>query len=384
MKKCLRIALLGNNRSGKTTFLTAVLNELCPKENFTYHFLKHAPIERIGRLTIPFQWIHLESEEYYFHFIDCMKEEDMRKFLIAMAGDLDGIVFLFSADEKFQREVIEKQLELIKLLDIKNILLFFNKMDIVSNEEQIVLEKEVQEIFEENGFLYSNIICLYGSALNALQEKEEEREQIQNFIHIIKQNFIYRKYDYELPFFMPIQEQFKDTKNGEVLFAGRVCSGSLHIGDELEVVGGQIENRKAVCKKIEMFRRNLKEINAGDVAAVTLEKIDVDTIKRGQVLAFPNTVKACTDFTAFVYVLTKKEGGIEKILESKKYIQYYSNISLYAGEIEVLNKNCKAYPNEFVYIKAKLNEAMPIRKNQFIAIEEGQKFIAIGVVLNIL
>lgn len=382
MKNCLRIALLGNDRSGKTTFLTAVLNQLCPKEKFTYHFLKEAPIERIGRLTIPFQWIHVESEEYNFHFMDCMKEKDMRKFLIAIAGDLDGVVFLFSADENFQKEVIEKQLELIKLLDIRNILLFYNKMDIVSNKEQIALEKEVQEIFERSGFLYHTITCFYGSALNALQEKAEQK-QIQNFLHIVKQNFICRKYDYELPFFMPIQEQFKNPENGETLFAGRVFSGSLHIGDELEVAGEQIKNRKAVCKKIEMFRRNIKEITAGDVAAVILEKIDVDTVKIGQVLAFPNTVKACIDFTAFVYVLTKKEGGIGKILENKKYIQYYSNVSLYIGEIEVLNENSKAYPSQFTYIKAKLNQAMPIKKNQSIIIEEGQKFIAIGVILDI-
>ena len=72
---------------------------------------------------------------------------------------------------------------------------------------------------------------------------------------------------------------------------GRIETGVIHVGDEVEIVGLGEEPKKTVVTGVEMFRKLLDQGEAGDNVGLLLRGIDKKEIKRGQVLAKPGMIK---------------------------------------------------------------------------------------------
>ena len=114
--------------------------------------------------------------------------------------------------------------------------------------------------------------------------------------------------DTDKPFLMPVEDVFSITGRGTVA-TGRVERGTLHVSDEVEIVGIHEDTRKVVVTGVEMFRKLLDEAQAGDNIGALLRGVQRTEIERGQVLCKPGSVTCHHKFTAQVYVLTKDEGG---------------------------------------------------------------------------
>ena len=107
--------------------------------------------------------------------------------------------------------------------------------------------------------------------------------------------------DNEKPFLMPVEDVFSITGRGTVA-TGRIETGVVHVGDELEIIGLGADGKKTVCTGVEMFRKLLDEGEAGDNVGLLLRGIDKNEIKRGMVLAKPGSVKPHSKFKAEVYI----------------------------------------------------------------------------------
>ena len=109
-------------------------------------------------------------------------------------------------------------------------------------------------------------------------------------------------------FLMPVEDVFSISGRGTVA-TGRVESGVLKTGDEIEIVGIR-ETKKSVCTGVEMFRKLLDSGEAGDNVGVLLRGVERTDIERGQVLCKPGSVTPHTKFEAQAYVLKEEEEDI--------------------------------------------------------------------------
>ena len=97
------------------------------------------------------------------------------------------------------------------------------------------------------------------------------------------------------PFLMPVEDVFSISGRGTVA-TGRVESGVLKTGDEIEIIGIR-ETKKSVCTGVEMFRKLLDSGEAGDNVGILLRGIERSDIERGQVLCKPGSITPPVSYT---------------------------------------------------------------------------------------
>src|SRR5207237_9319007 len=146
-----------------------------------------------------------------------------------------------------------------------------------------------------------------GSALKALEGDADAVAKIEELMAACDEYIPEPTRDVDKPFLMPVEDAFSITGRGTVV-TGRVEQGVLEKMKEVELVGIK-DTRKTVATDLEMFRKLLDEVRAGDNVGILLRGIDKDEVERGQVLAKPGSITPHTDFSAQVYVLSKEEGG---------------------------------------------------------------------------
>src|SRR5439155_13502959 len=183
-----------------------------------------------------------------------------------------------------------------------------NKADAMDDEELLdLVELEVRELLNEYEFPGDDTPVVRVSALKALEGDPEWTPKILELMDAVD-NFIPEPVrDVDKPFLMPIEDVFSITGRGTVV-TGRVERGRLKKMEEIEIVGIKA-TKKSVATDLEMFRKLLDDVQAGDNVGVLLRGIDKEDVERGQVLAKPGTITPHTEFDTQVYVLSKEEGG---------------------------------------------------------------------------
>ena len=380
------IGTIGHVDHGKTTLTAAITKTLNARlgtgEAVAFENIDKAPEERERGITISTAHVEYETERRHYAHVDCPGHADYVKNMITGAAQMDGAILVVAATDGVMAQTKEHIL-LARQVGVPYIVVFLNKCDMVDDEELIELvEMEVTEQLEEYGFKGCPIIK--GSALKALEDPFSEwGDKILELMHTVDEYIPDPVRDTDKPFLMPVEDVFTITGRGTVA-TGRVERGTLHLNDELEILGVKEDVLKTVVTGIEMFRKQLDEAMAGDNIGALLRGVNRDQIVRGQVLAKPGTVTCHRKFTAQVYVLTKDEGGRHTPFFNNYRPQFYFRTTDVTGVCELPAGTEMCMPGDIVEMTIELIHPIAMEQGLTFAIREGGRTVGSGRVATII
>ena len=380
------IGTIGHVDHGKTTLTAAITKTLNARlgtgEAVAFENIDKAPEERERGITISTAHVEYETERRHYAHVDCPGHADYVKNMITGAAQMDGAILVVAATDGVMAQTKEHIL-LARQVGVPYIVVFLNKCDMVDDEELIELvEMEVTEQLEEYGFKGCPIIK--GSALKALEDPFSEwGDKILELMHTVDEYIPDPVRDTDKPFLMPVEDVFTITGRGTVA-TGRVERGTLHLNDELEILGVKEDVLKTVVTGIEMFRKQLDEAMAGDNIGALLRGVNRDQIVRGQVLAKPGTVTCHRKFTAQVYVLTKDEGGRHTPFFNNYRPQFYFRTTDVTGVCNLPEGTEMCMPGDNIEMTIELIHPIAMAQGLTFAIREGGRTVGSGRVATII
>ena len=380
------IGTIGHVDHGKTTLTAAITKTLNARlgtgEAVAFENIDKAPEERERGITISTAHVEYETEKRHYAHVDCPGHADYVKNMITGAAQMDGAIIVCAATDGPMPQTREHIL-LARQVNVPRLVVFLNKCDMVDDEELLELvEMEITEQLEEYGFTDCPIVK--GSALKALEDPMGPwGDKIMELMDTIDSYIPDPQRDTDKPFLMPVEDVFTITGRGTVA-TGRVERGTLHLNDELEILGVKEDVLKTVVTGIEMFRKQLDEAMAGDNIGALLRGVNRDQIVRGQVLAKPGTVTCHRKFTAQVYVLTKDEGGRHTPFFNNYRPQFYFRTTDVTGVCELPAGTEMCMPGDNVEMTIELIHPIAMEQGLTFAIREGGRTVGSGRVATII
>ncbi len=380
------IGTIGHVDHGKTTLTAAITKTLAARVDgnaaVDFENIDKAPEERERGITISTAHVEYETAKRHYAHVDCPGHADYVKNMITGAAQMDGAILVVAATDGVMAQTKEHIL-LSRQVGVPNIVVFLNKCDMVDDEELIELvEMEVTEQLEEYEFTDCPIVK--GSALKALEDPNSEwGDKIMELMDTVDETIPDPVRETDKPFLMPVEDVFTITGRGTVA-TGRVERGTLHLNDEVEIIGVREDVQKTVITGIEMFRKLLDEAQAGDNIGALLRGINRDQIQRGQVLAVPGSVKCHTKFTAQVYVLTKDEGGRHTPFFNNYRPQFYFRTTDVTGVCNLPDGTEMCMPGDNVEMTIELIHPIAMEQGLTFAIREGGRTVGSGKVASII
>ena len=380
------IGTIGHVDHGKTTLtaaITKVLSERVAGNTATdFENIDKAPEERERGITISTAHVEYETDKRHYAHVDCPGHADYVKNMITGAAQMDGAILVVAATDGVMAQTKEHIL-LSRQVGVPYIVVFMNKCDMVDDPELLELvEMEITEQLEEYEFTDCPIVK--GSALKALEDPSSEwGDKIMELMSTVDEYIPDPQRDTDKPFLMPIEDVFSITGRGTVA-TGRVERGTLHMSDDVEIIGVKEETQKSVVTGIEMFRKLLDEAQAGDNIGALLRGINRTEIERGQVLAKPGSVKCHKKFTAQVYVLTKDEGGRHTPFFNNYRPQFYFRTTDITGVCNLPEGTEMCMPGDNVEMTIELIHPIAMEQGLTFAIREGGRTVGSGRVATII
>ena len=380
------IGTIGHVDHGKTTLtaaITKVLSERVAGNVATdFENIDKAPEERERGITISTAHVEYETDKRHYAHVDCPGHADYVKNMITGAAQMDGAILVVAATDGVMAQTKEHIL-LSRQVGVPYIVVFMNKCDMVDDPELLELvEMEITEQLEEYEFTDCPIVK--GSALKALEDPHGEwGDKIMELMATVDEHIPDPERDTDKPFLMPVEDVFTITGRGTVA-TGRVERGTLHLSDELEILGVKEEVQKTVVTGIEMFRKMLDEAQAGDNIGALLRGINRDQIVRGQVLAKPGSVTCHRKFTAQVYVLTKDEGGRHTPFFNNYRPQFYFRTTDVTGVCNLPAGTEMCMPGDNIEMTIELIHPVAMEQGLTFAIREGGRTVGSGRVATII
>ncbi|MEI6755447.1 MAG: elongation factor Tu [bacterium] len=384
-KPHVNVGTMGHVDHGKTTLtaaITAVLAKKMPSavnKPVAYDMIDNAPEERARGITIATSHQEYESEKRHYAHVDMPGHADYVKNMITGAAQIDGAILVVGANDGPLPQTREHVL-LARQVGVPYILVFLNKMDLADPELVELVEEEIRELLEKNGFDHDCPI-IKGSATQALAGDAAAEDAIMELVKAMDESIPEPKRELDKPFLMPVEDVFSIKGRGTVA-TGRIETGIVKLNEEIEIVGIR-KTQKSVVTGIEAFKKNLDQGQAGDNAGILLRGIERDDIERGQVLAKPGTINPHTEFDAEVYILNKEEGGRHTPFFKGYKPQFYFRTTDVTGEVELPADKEMVMPGDTVTFKVKLLAPIAMEQGLRFAIREGGRTVGAGVVTKI-
>ncbi|MBO4692506.1 MAG: elongation factor Tu [Bacteroidales bacterium] len=387
-KPHVNIGTIGHVDHGKTT-LTAAITKVLAERGFTsadevksFDQIDNAPEEKERGITINSAHVEYQTANRHYAHVDCPGHADYVKNMVTGAAQMDGAILVVAATDGPMPQTREHIL-LARQVNVPKIVVFLNKVDLVDDEEMLELvEMEVRELLAFYKF-DENAPVIRGSALGALNGDPKWEEKVMELMQAVDEYIPLPLRDNQKPFLMPIEDIFSITGRGTVA-TGRIETGVIHVGDEVQLIGLGDEPKKTVVTGVEMFRKLLDEGEAGDNVGLLLRGIDKKDLKRGMVVAKPGSVTPHKQFQAEIYVLKKEEGGRHTPFKNKYRPQFFIRTLDVTGEIELPAGTDMVMPGDNVTIKVDLIYPVAISEGLQFAIREGGRTVGAGQVTKIL
>ena len=379
------IGTIGHVDHGKTTLTAAITKVLALEgdaEFMDYANIDKAPEERERGITINTAHVEYHTAKRHYAHVDCPGHADYVKNMITGAAQMDGAILVVAATDGVMAQTKEHIL-LSRQVGVPYIVVFMNKCDMVDDEELLELvEMEITEQLEEYGFTDCPIVK--GSALKALEDPMGPwGDKIMELMDTVDSYIPDPQRATDKPFVMPVEDVFTITGRGTVA-TGRVEAGTLHLNEEVEIVGIKPEIQKTTVTGIEMFRKLLDEAQAGDNIGALLRGIKREDIVRGQVLCKPGSITCHTKFTAQVYVLTKDEGGRHTPFFNNYRPQFYFRTTDVTGVCNLPAGTEMCMPGDNVEMTIELIHPIAMSQGLTFAIREGGRTVGSGRVATII
>ena len=387
-KPHVNIGTIGHVDHGKTT-LTAAITMVLSKKGYAsatkYDEIDKAPEEKERGITINTAHVEYQTDKRHYAHVDCPGHADYVKNMITGAAQMDGAILVVSAADGPMPQTREHIL-LASRVGVQYIVVFLNKADQVDDPELIELvEMEVRELLNEYGFPGDDTPIIVGSALKALENPDdpEATKCIYELMDAVDSYIPTPKRATDKPFLMPVEDVMTITGRGTVA-TGRVETGELKVGDEVEIVGLSTEKKKTVVTGVEMFRKTLDRAEAGDNIGALLRGIQREEIERGQVLAKPGSVHPHHKFVGQVYVLKKEEGGRHTPFFDGYRPQFYFRTTDVTGSIKLPDGVEMVMPGDHIDMTVELITPVAMNEELRFAIREGGRTVGSGVVTKII
>ena len=391
-KPHVNVGTIGHVDHGKTTLTASILRtlDLAKAEGYGSRIEKidqidNAPEEKARGITIALHHSEYWTPNRHYAHIDAPGHADYIKNMITGAAQMDGAVLVVAATDGVMPQTREHIL-LAKQVGVPKVVVFLNKVDMVDDKDLVdLVEEEVRELLQKQGFDGKATPVIRGSGLKALEAKDLSDEWAQKVLELVKTLDSYIPLpvrELDKPFLMPVEDIFSIEGRGTVV-TGRIERGVIKVGEEVEIVGLQ-PTAKTTITGIEMFNKQLDQGQAGDNAGILLRGTAKDAIHRGQVLAKPGSVTPHAEFEAEVYILTKEEGGRHTPFFTGYKPQFYVRTTDVTGEVTLPAGTEMVMPGDTITFKVKLVAPVALEAQTRFAVREGGKTVGAGVVTKVI
>jgi elongation factor Tu len=385
-KPHVNVGTIGHVDHGKTT-LTAAITKVLEKQGFasfrSFDSIDNAPEEKERGITINTAHIEYQTANRHYAHVDCPGHADYIKNMVTGAAQMDGAILVVAATDGPMPQTREHVL-LARQVNVPKVLVFLNKVDMVEDPEIIELvDMEIRELLTFYKYDGDNAPIIHGSALGALNGEPKWEEKVIELMKAVDEYIPIPPRETEKPFLMPVEDVFSITGRGTVA-TGRIETGVVHTGDEVELIGLGAQGRKSVVTGVEMFRKILDDGEAGDNVGLLLRGVDKKEIKRGMVLAKPGSITPHTKFEAGVYILKKEEGGRHTPFHNQYRPQFYLRTLDITGEITLPSGTEMVMPGDNVTITVELIYPVALNLGLRFAIREGGRTVGAGQVTKII
>ena len=385
-KPHVNIGTIGHVDHGKTTLtaaITKVLSDITGAEVRDFDTIDNAPEEKERGITINTSHVEYETANRHYAHVDCPGHADYVKNMVTGAAQMDGAILVVAATDGPMPQTREHIL-LGRQVGIPEIVVFMNKVDMVDDEELLELvEMEVRELLSFYDYDGDEAAVIAGSALGGLNGDDKWVKTIVELMDAVDEKIPLPIRDTEKDFLMPVEDVFSITGRGTVA-TGKIETGIIKVGEEIEIVGMGEEPQKSTVTGVEMFRKLLDRGEAGDNVGILLRGIDKEKIKRGMVICKPGSIKPHTKIKAEVYVLKKEEGGRHTPFQNRYRPQFYLRTTDVTGEIFLPEGTEMVMPGDNVTITVELIVPVAVNKGLRFAIREGGRTVGAGQVIEIL
>jgi elongation factor Tu len=387
-KPHVNVGTIGHVDHGKTSLTAAITKVLAvanPKiQARSYDQIDNAPEARERGVTINASHVEYETDNRHYAHVDCPGHADYIKNMITGAAQMDGSILVVSAADGPMPQTREHIL-LSRQVGVPFIVVFLNKCDMVDDPELLdLVELEVRELLKEYKFPGDEVPVIRGSALKALEGSgdDDSAKPILELMAKVDEYIPMPERAVDKPFLMPIEDIFTISGRGTVA-TGRVERGVVNVGDEIEIVGMQLERPKKVVTGVEMFKKLLDSGQAGDNIGVLLRGTDRKEIERGMVLAKPGSITPHTKFKGEVYLLTKEEGGRHTPFFSGYRPQFYFRTTDVTGVATLPEGTEMVMPGDNTTLDIVLITPIAMEQGLRFAIREGGRTVGAGTVTEI-
>jgi len=385
-KPHVNVGTIGHIDHGKTTLtaaITLVLAEKGLSEYRSFDSIDNAPEEKARGITINTAHIEYQTANRHYAHVDCPGHADYIKNMVTGAAQMDGAIIVVAATDGPMPQTREHIL-LARQVGVPKLVVFMNKCDQVDDPEILeIVEMEIRELLTFYGFDGEAAPVIQGSALGGLNKEPKWVEKIMELMDAVDSYIPLPIRDVDKPFLMPVEDVFSITGRGTVA-TGRIETGVINSGDQVDIIGMGAEKLKSVVTGVEMFRKILDRGEAGDNTGLLLRGIDKDEIRRGMVVAKPGSITPHKKFKGEIYVLKTKEGGRHTPFHNKYRPQFYFRTTDVTGEIELEAGREMVLPGDNVTITVNLINKIAMDKGLRFAIREGGRTVGAGQVTDIL
>ena len=391
-KPHVNVGTMGHIDHGKTT-LTAAITKYCALVNGSGAFrafdtIDNAPEERERGITINIAHVEYETENRHYAHVDMPGHRDYIKNMITGAAQVDGAILVVAAPDGAMPQTHEHVL-LARQVEVPALVVYMNKTDMMDDEELLELvEMELRELLDDQGFPGDTIPIVRGSALAALESESTdpnapEYESIKELMRVTDEYIPEPERDTDKPFMMPVEDVFSIKGRGTVV-TGRMDRGIVKVGDAAEFIGLREEPIKTTVTGVEMFHKLLDEGRAGDNLGLLVRGIDREQVERGMVIAKPGSITPQKKFLAEVYVLKKEEGGRHKAFFNGYRPQFYIRTMDVTGDITLPEGVEMVMPGDNVNLTVDLIVPVALEQGSKFAIREGGLTVGAGVITKLL
>ena len=385
-KPHVNIGTIGHVDHGKTTLTAAITTVLAKKglsELRSFDSIDNAPEEKERGITINTSHVEYQTANRHYAHVDCPGHADYVKNMVTGAAQMDGAIIVVAATDGPMPQTREHIL-LARQVNVPSLVVFMNKCDMVDDAEMLdLVEMEMRELLSFYEFDGDNTPIIRGSALGALNSVPEWEDKVMELMDAVDTWIELPPRAIDKPFLMPVEDVFSITGRGTVA-TGRVETGIIKVGDEVQLIGLGAEGKKSVVTGVEMFRKLLDQGEAGDNVGLLLRGIDKDEVRRGMVITHPGVVKPYSEFKASVYILKKEEGGRHTPFHNHYRPQFYIRTMDVTGEITLPEGTEMVMPGDNLEITVKLIYPVACSEGLRFAIREGGRTVGSGQITKLI
>ncbi|HNR27013.1 MAG TPA: elongation factor Tu [Bacteroidales bacterium] len=384
-KPHVNIGTIGHVDHGKTTLTAAITQVLAKKglsEIRSFDSIDNAPEEKERGITINTSHVEYQTASRHYAHVDCPGHADYVKNMVTGAAQMDGAILVVAATDGPMPQTNEHVL-LARQVNVPQIVVFLNKCDMVDDPEMLdLVELEVRDLLSKYNFDGDNAPVIRGSALGALNGEAQWEEKVMELMDAVDSYIPIPLRENEKPFIMPVEDIFSITGRGTVA-TGRIETGVIKTGDQVEIVGLGEKPKTSVVTGVEMFRKILDRGEAGDNVGLLLRGIDKKEVKRGQVICRPGTITPHKKFSAGIYVLKKDEGGRHTPFHNKYRPQFFLRTLDVTGEVQLPEGVDMVMPGDNVTINVELIYPVALNEGLRFAIREGGRTVGAGQITKV-